>query len=65
MSESNALGHMGLMFGLLGLLLMVYGMARNFGPQYSADGPFFWAIITWGIGLVFVIGERFETSRVR
>ncbi len=63
MSESAALGHMGLMFGLLGAILMLVGVAQNLGPQYSYQGPLAWALITWGIGLGFVIAERFEASR--
>lgn len=56
---------MGLMFGLLGLILMVYWMARNLAPQYAAEGAFFWALITWGIGLVFILGEWAAANRPR
>ena len=50
MGESNALGHMGLLFGFLGVVLML-------GVGFAG------ALIAWAVGLGFVIGERFESSR--
>ena len=50
MGESNALGHIGLLFGVLGVIFMLgVGLA--------------WAHIAWAVGLGFVIGERIESSR--
>ncbi len=68
MAESTALGLMGVMFGLLGVILMVYGMARGFGLSPSAqmsqaDGAFIWSVIVWAIGLGFVIADRWDATR--
>ena len=50
---------MGLMFGLLGVILT--GVLQNLGSQNAYQGPLAWALITWAIGLGFVIWERFES----
>lgn len=68
MGDSNALGFMGVMFGLLGVIIMVYGMARGLGLSSSAqmsqaDGAFTWSLITWAIGLGLVIADRYTGPR--
>ena len=60
MSESTALGHVGLMLGLLGVIVMLFGTAPS-DAQYSAL-TFFFAIIIWIFGFAAVIGARAAES---
>ncbi len=53
------LGHIGLMFGLLAVVLMLYATALGLSlTPGTANTGFEWAFVVWGIGLVFVIAER-------
>jgi len=64
MAESTALGHMGFMFGLLAVVLMLYATALALSPSPgTANAGFTWAFFAWGIGLVFVIAERLRPIR--
>ncbi|TLZ73968.1 MAG: hypothetical protein E6K06_01805 [Methanobacteriota archaeon] len=65
MAQSTALGHMGLMFGLLGVILILTGVLQALSSQNEYQGPLAWALITWAIGLGFVMWERFESGRER
>jgi len=65
MEQSTALGHMGLMFGLLGVILILTGVLQALSSQNEYQGPLAWALITWAIGLGFVMWERFESGRER
>ena len=56
---------MGLMFGLLGVILILTGVLQNLSFQNAYQGPLAWALITWAIGLGFVMWERFESGRER
>ena len=64
MPESASLGHMGLMFGLLAVVLMLYATALSLSlSPGTANTGFEWAFTAWGIGLVFVIAERLRPTR--
>jgi len=44
MAQSTALGHMGLMFGLLGVILILIGVLQNLSFQNAYQGPLAWAL---------------------
>jgi hypothetical protein len=53
------------MFGLLGVVIMVYSMALGLSLTQGAaltiaNNGFVGAFVVWGIGLVFVLAERFR-----
>jgi hypothetical protein len=60
MQQRPVLGQLGLMFGVLGLILMMFGVGRAAGPQYSVDFFLFMALLAWGIGMLFVVGEGMQ-----
>jgi len=63
MARAAALGHLGLLLGLLAVILELNGLAVALSPQAgSGAGAFGLAIIVWVVGLVFVVGEWFEAK---
>lgn len=54
-------GHLGLMFGLLSVILMLYAVYVGVNPG-GTSGVLFFPIIFWAVGLMFVLGEYFEAK---
>jgi hypothetical protein len=64
MARTAALGHLGLLLGLLAVILELNGLAVALSPQAgSGAGAFYLAIIVWLLGLAFVLREWFESKR--
>ncbi len=53
MSESAALGNIGILFALLGVI-------SAFAPS---SGIFFGALLFWGVGAVFAFGGLWQATR--
>ncbi len=53
MSESAALGRVGILFGLLGVI----------GAVGASSGAFFGGLVFWGVGAVFAFGGLYQATR--
>ncbi|OGS48300.1 MAG: hypothetical protein A3K68_01100 [Euryarchaeota archaeon RBG_16_68_13] len=64
MARAAALGHLGLLLGLLAVILELNGLVIALSPQAgSGASAFYLAIIVWALALVFVVGEWFQAKR--
>ncbi len=53
MSESAALGSVGILFGLLGVI----------GAVSTSSNAFFGGLLFWGVGAVFAFGGLYQATR--
>lgn len=54
-------GHLGLLFGFLAIVLMLYPMYIALNPQaLTPSGVLLFPLVLWSIGLLFVLGEYYE-----
>ena len=64
MTHVAALGHLGLLFGLLAVIFELNGMVVALSLQAgSGAAAFYTVILVWIVGLVFVMGEWFQAKR--
>ncbi|MBI4415586.1 MAG: hypothetical protein HY557_01210 [Euryarchaeota archaeon] len=55
MLHSPVLGHLGLLFGFLAVIVSLWGVESQLASNVSP--AFFFALLVWGVGLLFVIVE--------
>ncbi len=53
-------GHLGLLFGFLAIVLMLYPMYIALDPQATPSSALVFPLVLWSIGLLFVLGEYYE-----
>ena len=53
-------GHLGLLFGFLAIVLLLYPMYTALAPQATPSGALLIPLVLWFIGLLFVLGEYYE-----
>ncbi len=53
-------GHLGLLFGFLAIILMLYPVYVALAPSGTASGALLFPVLFWFVGLLFVLGEYFE-----
>ncbi len=61
-AQAIALGHVGMMLGILGLLLSILEFYNASVPSPNS-GVIFFPLVAWTLGLLFVVGEWFEAKR--
>lgn len=63
MRHTAALGHMGLLLGLLAVVFMLGAINNSLSPSGGGWSTIYFPLILWIVGLVFVVGEWFEARR--
>lgn len=58
--DASALGHLGLMLGLLAIIVMLGALNYSVNPSGSGISAIFFPALVWVVGLVFVVGEWVE-----
>ena len=53
-------GHLGLLLGFLAVVLMLYPIYVALAPLGSGTGVLLLPILSWSLGLLFVLGEYYE-----
>jgi len=61
--SASAYGHLGLMFGVLGIILMLAALNASVNPYGIGYAAVFFPLIFWVVGVLFVVGELYEASR--
>ena len=52
--------HLGLLFGLLAVILMLYAIYVALAPSGAGSGALLFPMLAWFVGLMFVLAEYFE-----
>jgi len=55
--------HLGLLFGFLAVILMLYSIYVALAPSGAGSGALLFPMLAWFVGLMFVLGKYFEIRR--
>ncbi len=58
--QAVALGHIGLLLGMMGLMLLVSELFAVVAPYANAGYALFFPLIAWALGILFAVGEWYE-----
>ena len=61
--KESALGHIGLLFGVLAVLFMLGSINNSLNLDGTGWSAIYLPFIVWGVGIVFVVVEWIQAGR--